>query len=149
MPKFRQTSGKREREKQRQKEKLEKREKMEERRANQTKGKPLEEMLAFVDENGEITSVRPDPEKRTVVKAEDIDISVPNRNGAEDPLKVGKIDYFDGFRGYGIILQKDESRIFFHVSRTTYAVKEGDYVNYQLERGPKGWHAVDVTKAPQ
>lgn len=64
------------------------------------------------------------------------------------PPKVGRIDYFDGFRNFGVILQRDESRIYFHNSRTTYRIREGDLVNYKLENGPNGWQAVDITKVP-
>lgn len=40
------------------------------------------------------------------------------------------------------------TRISFHSNRTTYSVKEGDVVNYRLEMGPMGWHAVDIAKKP-
>lgn len=148
MARSKESSNKREKEKQRQKEKKEKREKMEERRANQAKGKSLDDMLAYVDENGNITSTPPDPEKRKPVNAEDIDIGVRKREDNEDPLKEGKIDYFDRSKGFGFILQNDGVKIFFHINQTTYPVKEGDVVNFTVERGPKGWNAVDVTKKP-
>lgn len=148
MAKSKSTFNKREKEKQRQKEKQQKQEKMEERRANQTKGRPLEDMLAYVDQDGNIISTPPDPAKMRVVNAEDIEIGVPNRNGAEDPLKEGKIDYFDGTKGFGFILQTDGTKVFFHINQATYQVKEGDVVNFTVERGPKGWNAVDVTKKP-
>lgn len=148
MARSKETSGKREKEKQRQKEKREKREKMEERRAHQAKGKPLADMLAYVDENGNITSTPPDPQKRKPINVEDIEIGVPKRTENEDPLKTGKIDYFDGSKGFGFILQDDGAKVFFHINQTTYPVKEGDLVNYTVERGPKGWNAVDVTKKP-
>ena len=148
MARSKENFNKREKEKQRQKEKREKREKMEERKANQAKGKPLDEMLAYVDENGNITSTPPDPEKRKVVNAEDIEIGVPKREYVEDPLKEGQIDYFDRTKGFGFILQNDGAKIFFHTNQTTYPVKEGDWVNYTIERGPKGWNAVNVTKKP-
>src|SRR5579872_4176667 len=148
MARSKESSNKREKEKQRQKEKREKREKMEERRANQAKGKPFNEMLAYVDENGNITSTPPDPEKRKLINAEDIEIGVPKRIENEDPLKEGKIDYFDRTKGFGFILQNDGTKIFFHTNQTTYPVKEGDLVNFTVERGPKGYNAVDVTKKP-
>jgi cold shock CspA family protein len=141
-------SNKREKEKQRQKEKLEKREKMEERRANQAKGKPLEDMLAYVDEDGNISSTPPDPSKAKIVNAEDIEIGVPKRTEIDDPLKQGRVDHFDSSKGFGFIMQDNGERIFFHISRTTYQVSEGDQVNFTLERGPRGWNAVDVSKKP-
>jgi len=146
MARSKESSNKREKEKQRQKEKREKQEKMEERRANQAKGKSLDDMLAYVDENGNISSTPPDPTKRKSVNAEDIDIGVPKRDDTDDPLKEGKIDFFDGSRGFGFIIQNDGQKIFFHINQTTYPVREGDIVNYTVERGPKGWNAVDVTK---
>lgn len=140
--------NKREKEKQRQKEQREKREKMEERRANQSKGKSLDEMLAYVDENGNITSTRPDPSKAKEVKVEDIEIGVRARIDDEDPIKEGRIDFFNGSKGFGFIVQSDGEKVFFHINQATYQVKEGDIVNFMVERGPKGWNAVDVTKKP-
>jgi len=138
--------NKREKEKQRQKEKKEKREKMEERKASQTKGKSLEEMMAYIDENGNITSTPPDPEKKKVFNLEDIEIGVPRSKETEDPTREGKIDFYDSSKGFGFIMQQDGQRIFFHINQTTYPVSEGDVVNYTVERGPKGWNAVGVTK---
>ena len=146
MARSKSTFNKREKEKQRQKEKREKREKMEERRGNQPKGRSLDDMLAYVDEDGNITSTPPDPAKIRVVNAEDIEIGVPKRNDTEDPLKEGKIDYFNESKGFGFIIQTDGTKVFFHINQTTYPVKEGDVVNFMVERSPKGWNAVDVAK---
>jgi len=139
-------SNKREKEKQRQKEKREKREKMEERRASQAKGKSLDEMMAYIDEDGNITSIPPDPEKKKVFNAEDIEIGVPKMREVEDPLREGRIDYFDGSKGFGFILQNNGEKIFFHINQATYPVREGDFVNYTVEKGPKGLNAVGVAK---
>jgi cold shock CspA family protein len=139
-------SNKRELEKQRQKEKQEKREKMEERRNSQGKGKSLDEMMAYIDENGNITSVPPDPEKKKVFLAEDIEIGVPKRPEVEDPLREGKIDYFDRSKGFGFILQNDGDKVFFHINQATYPVQEGDIVTFTIERGPRGFNAVGVSK---
>jgi len=120
---------------------------MEERKASQTKGKSLDDMLAYIDENGNITSTPPDPEKKKVFNAEDIEIGVPKGRAVdEDPIKEGKIDYFNGSKGFGFIIQSDGEKIFFHINQTTYPVREGDVVNYTVERGPKGYNAVGVAK---
>ena len=146
MAKSKETFNKREKEKQRQKEKREKREKMEERRANLSKGRSLDEMLAYVDEDGNITSTPPDPKKMRIVNAEDIEIGVPKRNDTDDPIKEGKVDYFNGAKGFGFIIQQDGTKVFFHINQTNYPVKEGDVVTFMVERGPKGWNAVGVAK---
>src|SRR5260370_21732432 len=113
-------SNKREKEKQRQKEKQEKREKMEERKANPAKGRSLEDMMAYVDEEGNITSSPPDPEKRKVINAEDIEIGVPKSQVYDDPQKEGKIDYFDSSKGFAFIIQNNGIKVFFHVNQTNY-----------------------------
>ena len=139
-------SSKREKEKQRQKEKREKREKMEERRASQAKGKSLDEMMAYVDEEGNITSTPPDPGKKKIINAEDIEIGVPKFKEIEDVPKEGRIDYFDASKGFGFIIQNNGTKIFFHINKATYLVREGDIVNFEVEKSPRGWNAVDVKK---
>src|SRR3546814_2221791 len=68
--------SKKEKEKKRQKKKKEKEERREERQANSKKGKGLDEMLAYVDEYGNILDAPPDPTKKEKAKAEDIQVSV-------------------------------------------------------------------------
>jgi cold shock CspA family protein len=148
MARSKEAYNKREKEKQRQKEKQGKREKMEERKANQVKGKSLDDMMAYIDEDGNITSTPPDPEKKKVFNVEDIPIGVVRSKEAEDPLKEGRVDYFNGSKGFGFIIQNDGDKIFFHVNQTTSAVREGDLVTYTVEKGPKGLNAVGVSKKP-
>jgi hypothetical protein len=63
MAKSRETYSKREKEKKKQRERNEKAEKKEERKANNLKGKSLDDMLAFVDENGNLSSTPPEHRK--------------------------------------------------------------------------------------
>lgn len=147
MARSKETFNKREKEKQRQKEKMEKKERMEERKANAVKGKSLDDMLAYIDENGNITSTPPDPKKRKVFNAEDIEIGVPKYvEEPEELVREGRVDYFNESKGFGFIVQKDGERIFFHVNQLTEPVGEGDKVSFDVERGPKGWNAVGVKK---
>lgn len=66
MAKSRETFNKKEKEKKRLKLKQEKREKMEERKANKKNGKSLEDMMAYLDENGNLTNSPPDTRKKEV-----------------------------------------------------------------------------------
>lgn len=61
MPRSKQSFNKREKERKRQKQKQEKQEKFEQRKANNNKGKSMEDMMAYLDENGNLTSVPPQP----------------------------------------------------------------------------------------
>ena len=148
MARSKEVFNKREKEKQRQKEKKEKREKMEERRANQVKGKSLDDMMAYLDENGNISSSPPDPEKKKVFNLEDIEIGVPKGREMEDPIKEGRVDHFNTAKGYGFIVQTNGERVFFHVNQVTGQIKEGDIVNFTVERSPKGLNALGVAKKP-
>lgn len=61
MAKAKETFMKREKQKKRLERLREKRKKMEQRKSESHKGKSLEDMIAFVDENGNLTSTPPDP----------------------------------------------------------------------------------------
>jgi hypothetical protein len=60
MARSKETYNKREKEKKKIRERMAKQEKKQERKANNNKGKPLEEMLAYLDENGNLSSTPPD-----------------------------------------------------------------------------------------
>lgn len=62
MAKSHDTFQKRQKQKKQLERKAEKKEKKEQRKAKAEHGKPLEAMLAFVDENGNLTDTPPDPE---------------------------------------------------------------------------------------
>ena len=66
MAKSKETFNKKEKEKKRLKQRQDKAEKMEQRNANAKKGKSLDEMMAYLDENGNLTSTPPDPKKKKV-----------------------------------------------------------------------------------
>ncbi len=54
------------------------------RKENATEGKSFDDMIAYVDENGRLSSTPPDPLMKRKVNAEDIAVSVP-RNNSEAP----------------------------------------------------------------
>ena len=149
MAKSKETFGKKEKEKKRLKEKQEKREKMEERKANARKGKSLDEMMAYLDEEGNISATPPDPRKKKVFNQEDIQIGVPKyEEDAEGAAgRTGSISFFNDEKGFGFLLDKQtRERVFIHVSQLSEPVKEGDKVSYEVEMGPKGPNAVNVKK---
>lgn len=138
------TFNKREKEKQRQTEQLRKKEKMQHRRANQVKGKSLEQMMAWLDEYGNITSTPPDPRRKLVINANEIPMGMSRH--VEQKLLEGHIDYFNESKGFGFIINKQGEKFFFHVSQFTEVVRENDKVRFEAQRGPKGWTAVGVKK---
>jgi cold shock CspA family protein len=147
MAKSKETSNKKEKEKKKQKKRQDKQVKKDERKANSEKGKNFEDMLAYVDEFGNITSTPPDPtKKKIVVKAEDIEIGV-SRQTEEDVnvIKTGTVTFFNESKGYGFIKDNDtQERIFVHINNLEEAIKENDKVTFDTERSPKGISAVNV-----
>ena len=147
MGKSQETFNKKEKEKKRLKARQEKAEKMRERKANAKKGKSLEEMMAFIDENGNISDTPPDEQKKKKVKLEDIRISPPKLNGnRNESTRQGIVSSFNQAKGFGFISDfATRGRIFFHVNDLTVPVKEKDKVNFEVQSGPKGPYAVNIT----
>jgi cold shock CspA family protein len=146
MAKSQQTFNKKEREKKRLKKRKDKLEKKEERRAN-SEGGSLESMMAYVDENGNITDTPPDPAKKKKVIAASIEIGVPKKIDEGPVVHIGKVSFFDTSKGYGFIKENDTQESYFvHVNGLIDSIQEGDKVTYDLERGMKGMNAVRVKK---
>ena len=141
------TFGKKEKEKKRLKDKQEKREKMEERKANAKKGKSLDDMMAYIDENGNISSTPPDPKKKKVVNVEDMQIGAPKHvpGEDEDPIRTGTVSFFNDDKGFGFINDNiTKERVFVHIKALTAPIRENDKVTFEVEMGPKGANAVNV-----
>jgi cold shock CspA family protein len=140
------TFSKKEKEKKRLKKSQDKREKAEERKSNFVKGKTLEDMMAYIDEFGNITSTPPDPSRKLKVNSEDIQIAIPKQeNVVEDIVRTGIVGFFNEAKGYGFIkdMQTQES-IFVHVNSLTEPIKENNKVTFEIEPGQKGPTAVRV-----
>jgi cold shock CspA family protein len=142
------TFNKKEKEKRRQQKKKEKEQRKAERKANSKTGSSLEDMMAYVDENGNISASPPDPNKKRVIKEADIVIGSRNIEGAEvNTIRKGRVSYFNTSKGYGFIkdLTSDES-IFVHVNSLTTPIKENDFVSFETEHSVKGLAAISVKK---
>jgi cold shock CspA family protein len=147
MAKSKETWNKKETEKKKQKKRQDKEQKKEERRANNKEGKSFEDMIAYIDENGNITSTPPDPMKKKVIRAEDIEIGVPKQANISqrDVVRKGIVTFFNDSKGYGFIkdLETQES-VFVHVNGLTQLIKENNKVSFEVEMGQKGPIAVNV-----
>ncbi|MCX6304983.1 MAG: cold shock domain-containing protein [Bacteroidetes bacterium] len=141
------TYNKRDQEKKRLKKRLDKQQKLAERKAN-SPGGGLENMIAYVDENGNITDTPPNPANRTKIDAGSIEIGVPKRENVEVPsIRKGRVEFFNHQKGFGFIKEVDSQEKFFvHVNGLIDEIKENDMVTFELERGFKGMSAVGVKK---
>ena len=142
------TFSKKEKEKARLKKSKDKKEKAEDRKANAGKGKSLEDMMAYIDEHGNITSTPPDPSRKIKINVEDIQIGVAKQQDLpHDTVRNGVVSFFNESKGYGFIkdLQTEES-IFVHINALTEPLKENNMVTFETEQGLKGLSAIKVKK---
>lgn len=141
------TFGKKEVRAKKAKKRKEKEQKKQERKQQSRDGNNLDDMIAYVDEYGNITSTPSDLNKKEVIKAEDIEIAVPrsSASGTNDTIRKGVVAFFDESKGFGFI--KDISTgqdIFVHANALTEPIKENNKVTFEVVKGLKGPNAVNV-----
>ncbi|CAN5900834.1 cold shock domain-containing protein [soil metagenome] len=141
------TWNKKEREKKKKQSKKEKAERKQERKEHSQNGGAPESMIAYLDENGNLSSVPPDPRKKITVNAEDIEIGVPKQEplNPEDLIRTGIVTFFNHDKGYGFIKdQQTNESIFVHINSVKEAINENSKVIFEIEMGPKGANAINV-----
>ncbi|MBC3784625.1 cold-shock protein [Spirosoma utsteinense] len=141
--------SKKEKEKLRQKKRKDKQEKKEDRKATAQKGQPLDQMMAYVDENGNISSTPPDPRRKRQINEEDIQIGVAKQDdeAPQEVTRQGVVTFFNASKGYGFIKdQQNQASIFVHINALTEPINEMDKVTFAITMTPKGPNAVDVKK---
>ncbi len=148
MARSQQTYSKGEKEKKRLKKQEEKRKKKEARKTA-SKDNPQGIPFAYVDHLGNLVDTPPDPTKKIKVEAEDIILGIPKRTDEEreafDPVRKGKVSFFDTSKGFGFIIDSENNEKYFtHVSGLIDEIAENDTVSFELEKGMKGMNAVRV-----
>lgn len=125
------------------KKKLDKLERREERKTNNNKGKSMEEMTVYLDENGNLTDVHPDLQVANPIKR--------NHNHVErskdTTVFTGTVALFFDDKGYGFITDDlSKTNIFLHQNNLKSSVVPKDRVSYKKEKTSKGFAAYDVVK---
>ena len=141
------TWNKKEREKKKQQIKKQKEERRQERKEKSKESKSFDSMIAYMDENGNLSDTPPDPRNKEKIKLEDIQIAIPKLEdrAKESNLRKGTVTSFNEGKGFGFIKDKDtQQSIFFHISSLTEPVKEQNKVSFEIEKTPKGLNAVNV-----
>lgn len=117
----------------------------EDRKANNNKGKSLDDMIVYVDVNGNFTSIPPHLQNREEDLAR---AQQAMQREEEDPDKefTGTVTFLSD-KGYGFITESETGEnIFFHGAQLTFEVKKHDKVKYKKEMTPKGYRAIDIAK---
>lgn len=149
MAKSQDSFNKKEKEKKRIKKNQEKLERREQRKAEKIEAGTLtfEDMISYVDENGNFSSTPPDPSKRKEIKVEDIILGASSRYvEPEETIHHGKVKFFNNEKGYGFIVdEKTKDSVFVHINNLKDPIRENDRVTFEVEMGNKGPNAVNVT----
>ncbi|MDQ0477649.1 MULTISPECIES: cold-shock protein [Chryseobacterium] len=125
---------------QKQKEKAMRRE---ERKESNDKGKGLDDMIMYVDVNGQFTTTPPDRSNDNKIDVSNIQLGAAPIE-AENPIKSGIVTFLSE-KGYGFITEdKNKENIFFHSNNCEEMVKKGNKVSFEIERSPKGLSAIDI-----
>jgi len=115
------------------------------RKETEKSGNP-DDMIAYVDEFGNITDTPPDPTKKKKVKSENIEISVPKREAVEyDPIRKGIVTFFNESKGFGFIKDSEtQESVFVHANNLLEEIRDNNVVTFEVEMGLKGPAAVRV-----
>ena len=128
------------------KKRKEKEQKRLERKESKSSGN-LDDMIAYVDEFGNITATPPDLSKRTSIQTEDIKVGVPKMAEPDpaDLIRHGTVSFFDDSKGFGFIKDAmDKQDVFVHVNGLLEPIREGNRVSFEVVKGLKGLNAVNV-----
>ncbi len=108
----------------------------------------FDDMIAYVDEFGMISSTPPDPDKKKVdVEVESIELNVTRNNpqSAPDFVRKGVVSTFNNSKGYGFIRDLSSGQsVFVHANSLLEAIRENDVVVFEIGRGAKGPSAMKV-----
>ena len=142
----RQMSNKKDNEKKKIAKRKEKEKRKEERKSS-NEGKTFEDMIAYVDENGQLVSERPEIKKMDDAEIESILISTPKRTEQDEEPSVhkGKVEHFNSSKGYGFIKDSDNGeKYFFHISNSPDNIAEGQTVSFELRPGLRGMEVINI-----
>jgi cold shock CspA family protein len=107
----------------------------------------FDDMIAYVDEFGKITSTPPDPSKKIQVEANAIETSVTKNDPSKKPdyVRKGVVTFFNDSKGFGFIRDMENKQsVFVHANNLQEPIKENNIVSFEIGKGPKGSTALNV-----
>jgi cold shock CspA family protein len=107
----------------------------------------FDDMIAYVDEYGKISSTPPDPSKKIQVAAEGIELGATKNDSAQknDFIRKGVVTFFNDSKGFGFIRDMESKQsVFVHANNLEEEIKENNIVSFEIGKGPKGLTALKV-----
>jgi len=106
----------------------------------------LDDMIAYVDETGQILDTPPE-EKAETPDASDIEVSIPKKDPSEQGARIreGRVSFLNHNKGYGFINESGTGQsVFVHVNDFLDDIDENDRVIFEIGKGQKGPMALNV-----
>jgi cold shock CspA family protein len=107
----------------------------------------FDDMIAYVDENGMITSSPPDPSKKIIIDPDSIELGNTKSDASDKPdyIRKGVVTFFNDSKGFGFIRDMESKQsVFVHANNLQDKVKENNIVTFEIGKGPKGSTALNV-----
>ncbi|TAL61840.1 MAG: cold shock domain-containing protein [Bacteroidetes bacterium] len=107
----------------------------------------FDDMIAYVDEYGKLSSTPPDPSKKIQVEATAIELSATKNDSPQknDFVRKGVVTFFNDSKGFGFIRDMDNNQsVFVHANNLEEKIKENNIVTFEIGKGPKGLTALKV-----
>jgi len=107
----------------------------------------FDDMIAYVDEYGRISSTPPDPTKKIIVEATGIELGATKHDSAQklDYIRKGVVTFFNDSKGFGFIRDMETKQdVFVHANNLLEIIKENNIVTFEIGKGPKGTTALKV-----
>ena len=107
----------------------------------------FDDMIAYVDEFGRITSTPPDPTKKIQVDASVIELGATKNDESQksDYIRKGVVTFFNDSKGFGFIRDMESKQsVFVHANNLLEDIKENNIVTFEIGKGPKGLTALQV-----
>jgi cold shock CspA family protein len=107
----------------------------------------FDDMIAYVDEYGKLSSTPPDPSKKIQVEAKGIELGATKNDSPQknDFIRKGVVTFFNDSKGFGFIRDMDNNQsVFVHANNLEEKIKENNIVTFEIGKGPKGLTALKV-----
>jgi CspA family cold shock protein len=97
----------------------------------------------------ELYAARTEPQVRTSAASLAISIQQIQKKDECNTMEQGTVKWFNDAKGYGFISRQNGEDVFVHYSAIQNegfrSLKEGQAVQFNVVKGPKGWQAENVT----
>lgn len=107
----------------------------------------FDDMIAYVDEFGKLSSTPPDPNKKIQVDATGIELGATKSDSSQknDFIRKGVVTFFNDSKGFGFIRDMENNQsVFVHANNLQEIIKENNIVSFEIGKGPKGLTALKV-----